>query len=240
VLTAVAGRLIRLFRGVMAKRSGSADELRRFDTVGSAFRYVAIVVVVLIAGTLVLDELGISVAPILATAGVAGLAIAFGAQSLLKDYFTGFFLLLEDQLRQGDIVEILGKAGEVEEVTLRYVRLRDGDGNVHFIPNGEIKQVVNRSRGFAYSMMDAAVAGHGDVEPAFAAMRSVGEAMRTDEKLGSVILADLEILGIERWELWGLSLRCRFKVVPEARDGVRREFFRRLVAEFEARQIRQP
>lgn len=236
----MAGRLIRVFRNVMAKRSSSPDELKRIGTVGSAFRYVSIVVVVLVAGTLVLNELGISVAPILATAGVAGLAVAFGAQSLLKDYFTGFFLLLEDQLREGDVVEILGKAGEVEEVTLRYVRLRDGDGNVHFIPNGEIKQVVNRSRGFAYSMIDAAIAGHQDVAPAFAAMRAVGETMRRDDRFGKLILEDLEIFGIERWELWGLSLRCRFKVVPEARDGVRREFFRRLVAEFEARQIRQP
>ena len=224
----------------MATRSSSPDELRRIGTVGNAFRYVSIVVVVLVAGTLVLNEMGISVAPILATAGVAGLAVAFGAQSLLKDYFTGFFLLLEDQLREGDVVEILGRAGEVEEVTLRYVRLRDGDGNVHFIPNGEIKQVVNRSRGFSYSMIDAAIAGHHDVEPAFAAMRAVGDAMRKDEKFGKVILEDLEIFGVERWELWGLSLRCRFKVIPEARDGVRREFFRRLVAEFEARQIKQP
>ena len=224
----------------MAGRSSSPDELRRIGTVGNAFRYVSIVVIVIVAGTLVLNELGISVAPILATAGVAGLAVAFGAQSLLKDYFTGFFLLLEDQLREGDVVEILGKAGEVEEVTLRYVRLRDGDGHVHFIPNGEIKQVVNRSRGFAYSMIDAAVAGHPEVESAFAAMRAVGESMRKDEQFGKVILEDLEIFGIERWELWGLSLRCRFKVIPEARDGVRREFFRRLVGEFEQRQIKTP
>ena len=240
LLTALAGRLIRLFRGVMARRSSSGDELRRIDTVGNAFRYVAIVVVVLVAGTLVLNELGISVAPILATAGVAGLAIAFGAQSLLKDYFTGFFLLLEDQLRQGDVVEILGKAGEVEEVTLRYVRLRDGDGNVHFIPNGEIKQVVNRTRSFSYAMMDIAIAGHHDVEPAIAAMRAVGEAMRKDEKFGAGILEDLEVFGIERWELWGLSLRCRFKVLPSARDGVRREFLRRMVAAFDEKQIKAP
>src|SRR5207253_4327105 len=106
-----------------------------------------------------------------------------GAQSLLKDYFTGFFLLLEDQLRQGDVVEILGRTGEVEEVTLRYVRLRDGDGNVHFIPNGEIKQVLNRSRGYSYAMIDVAIAGHHDVDPAIAAMRAVGIELRKDAEL---------------------------------------------------------
>ena len=137
-LQALAGRLIRVFRGYMASRTSAADELRRIDTVGNAFRYFASVIVVLVAGMLILNELGISIAPILATAGVAGIAIAFGAQSLIKDYFTGFFLLIEDQIRQGDVVEISGKSGEVEEVTLRYVRLRDNDGFVHFVPNGEI------------------------------------------------------------------------------------------------------
>ena len=102
--------------------------------------------VVLVAGMLVLGELGISVAPILATAGVAGIAIGFGAQSLIKDYFNGFFILVEDQIREGDVVEIVGKGGLVEEVTLRYVRLRDVDGHVHFVPNGEIKVVTNRTR----------------------------------------------------------------------------------------------
>jgi small conductance mechanosensitive channel len=111
VLQAVAGRIIRAFRGYMARRTSAGDELRRIDTVGTAFRYFATVIVVLVAGTLVLGELGISVAPILATAGVAGVAIGFGAQSLIKDYFTGFFLLLEDQIREGDVVEIIGRSG---------------------------------------------------------------------------------------------------------------------------------
>ena len=224
----------------MAKRAGGADELRRIDTVSSAFRYVASVIVVLVAGMLVLSELGISIAPVLATAGVAGIAIAFGAQSLIKDYFTGFFLLVEDQIRQGDVVEIAGKSGEVEEVTLRYVRLRDGDGYVHFIPNGEIKMVSNRTRGHAYATIDAAIQGHEYVEPACAAMREIGADMRKDETYGPKILADIEILGVERWELWGIVVRCRLKVLPFERDSVRREFTRRLIAEFDRRQIKSP
>jgi moderate conductance mechanosensitive channel len=240
VLQAIAGRIIRTFRGYMARRTSAADELRRIDTVGTAFRYFATVIVVLVAGTLVLGELGISVAPILATAGVAGVAIGFGAQSLIKDYFTGFFLLLEDQIREGDVVEIIGKAGEVEEVTLRYVRLRDGDGYVHFIPNGEIKSVVNRTRSHAYAMVDAAVLGHEFVDPGCEAMREVGAGLRKDPAYGPKILADVEVFGVERWELWGIGLRCRIKVLPHERDSVRREFTRRLVAEFERRGIKSP
>jgi small conductance mechanosensitive channel len=120
------------------------------------------------------------------------------------------------------------------------VRLRDGDGYVYFVPNGEIKLVVNRSRAFAFAMIDAAIRDHADIEPAFAAMREVGEALRKDPQLGSSILADLEIFGVERWELWGLGLRCRFKVLPYARDNVRREFLKRLSGAFEAKGVKSP
>ena len=240
VLQALAGRLVRAFRRVMERRTAASDELRRIDTVGTAIRYFATVIVALVAGTLILGELGISIAPILATAGVAGVAIGFGAQSLIKDYLSGFFLLLEDQIREGDVVELAGRVGEVEEVTLRYVRLRDGDGFVYFVPNGEIKLVVNRTRNFAYAMIDAAISGHHDVEPAFAAMREVGDALRKDPKLGPSVLDDVEIFGIERWELWGLGLRCRIKVLPRDRDNVRREFLRRLVGAFETHGVKTP
>jgi moderate conductance mechanosensitive channel len=238
---AIAGRLIRAFHRLVERRAGSGpDDLRRINTVSAVLRNVAVVVIVLIAGMLVLGEVGISVAPLLGAAGVAGLAIGFGAQSLIRDYFTGFFLLIEDQIREGDVVEIAGKAGEVEDVTLRYVRLRDGDGFVYFIPNGEIKMVINRTRAYAFSMIDAAILGHKDVDPALAAMREVGEAMRKDAKFGPVILGDLEIFGVERWELWGMGLRCRFKVLPSHRDAVRREFLKRLAGTFEVRGVKAP
>lgn len=111
-------------------------------------RYVATVIIVLITGMLVLSELGISIAPILASAGIVGIAVGFGAQSLIKDYFTGLFLLVENQLRVGDLVEVAGKAGVVEELTLRYIRLRDYEGSVHFIPSGAVVTVTTRSRNF--------------------------------------------------------------------------------------------
>jgi len=222
----------------MARRTSAAEELQRIDTVGSAFRYFATVVVVLVAGMLVLNELGISIAPILATAGVAGIAIAFGAQSLIKDYFTGFFLLIEDQIRQGDVVEIAGKAGEVEEVTLRYVRLRDGEGYVHFVPNGEIKVVVNRTRTHAFANVDVGVPANADFDAVFKAMRDVGAALRADAKFAPLTLGEVEVLGVERWELWGVLLRCRMKVLPHERDSVRREFTRRLALEFQKRGLK--
>lgn len=240
LLLAIARRLIRLFHTHMASRT-AADEITRIETLAQVFRYFATAVICVVAGTLVLDAVGISIAPVLATAGVAGLAIGFGAQSLIKDYFTGFFLLLEDQVRQGDIVEISGKAGQVEEVTLRYVRLRDGDGFVHFIPNGEIKLVTNRTRGFARAVVDVGIGYGVDVEKAMAVMREVGQTMRADEKWRSRLAADTEILGVEKLADSSVVLRAQLQVVPPSeRDNVKREFQKRLKKAFDERGIEIP
>jgi small conductance mechanosensitive channel len=240
LLQFVAGRLIRLFRGYMGRRTGP-DEVSRIETLARVFRYSAVVVIILVAGTLVLGELGISIAPILATAGVAGVAIGFGAQSLIKDYFTGFFLLLEDQLREGDVVEVAGKAGLVEEVTLRYVRLRDYDGHVHFVPNGEIKVVSNRTRGYAHAVIDVGVSYADDIDQAFAVLREVGQAMRADEKWAGKLAEEVEIAGVERLDNSAVVLRCRLKVVPAIEQwNVKREYLKRLKTAFEERGIEIP
>lgn len=224
----------------MARRT-VPDEIARVETLARVFRGTATIVIFVVAGTLVLDALGISIAPILATAGVAGLAIGFGAQSLIKDYFTGFFLLLEDQVRQGDIVEISGKAGVVEEVTLRYVRLRDGDGYVHFIPNGEIRLVSNRTRGFTRAVVDVGVGYGVDVEQALGVMREVGKAMRADAQWASRVADDIEILGVERLGDSAVVLRCQLRVMPPNEQwNVKREFQKRLKKAFDERGIEIP
>ena len=237
VLQRIATRLIAAFHHYMSDRLADRG---RIGTVEQALKYVATVLIVLVAGTLVLAELGISVVPIVATAGVAGIAIGFGAQSLIRDYFTGFFLLLEDQLRQGDVVEIAGRSGAVEELTLRYVRLRDFDGNLYFVPNSEIKVVLNRTRGYGQAVIDAVIKSSQKVEDAFQAMRDVGAALRRDPAFAPHILDEVEIAGIERWEHFGVFLRCRVKVAPLEQWRVRAEFLRRLKVAFEERGIQSP
>jgi small conductance mechanosensitive channel len=224
----------------MGRRTGP-DEIARVETLARVFRYAATIVIFIVAGTLVLDALGISVAPILATAGVAGVAIGFGAQSLIKDYFTGFFLLLEDQIRQGDVVEVAGKGGLVEEVTLRYVRLRDFDGHVHFVPNGEIKVVSNRTRGFAQAAIEVGVGYGVDIDQALGVMREVGAALRADAQWKSKLADDIEILGVERLDNSAVVLRCRLKVVPAIEQwNVKREFLKRLKKAYGERGIEIP
>jgi small conductance mechanosensitive channel len=240
VLQAVAARLIRVFRIYMSRRTG-ADEIGRVETLARVFRNAAAIVIVTLAGTLVLGELGVSVAPILATAGVAGIAIGFGAQSLIKDYFNGFFLLLDDQIRQGDVVEVADRGGLVEEVTLRYVRLRDLDGHVHFVPNGEIKVVTNRTREYATAVVEVGIAYREDPDEALAVMREVAGAMRADPDWSARIADELEVMGVEKWADSALILRARIRVVPPIQQwNVKREYLKRLKQAFDARDIEIP
>ncbi len=240
IAVGVMQRAIRLFRSRLTARMDDREAVKRAETLGRVFRYVVAVVITLVAGMMVLSEVGISLAPILGAAGVAGLAIGFGAQSLVKDFFSGFFILFEDQIRSGDVVRIAGHAGLVEEMTLRHTRLRDYDGNVHFVPNGSIDSVVNMSRGFAQAVMDIGVAYREDTDEVYAVMREVGVKMREDEVFGPRILDSLEIAGVEKWDDSAVVVRCRFKVVALEQWGVRREYLRRLKKAFDANGIEIP
>jgi small conductance mechanosensitive channel len=240
IVVAVLQRAVRAFRMRIASRLDDREAVKRAETLGRAFRYLVAVVVSLVAGMLVLAELGVSVAPILGAAGVVGLAVGFGAQSLVKDYFTGFFILLENQIRQGDVVKLGDHAGLVEEITLRFVRLRDYEGNVHFIPNGEVKTVVNMSRGFAQSVIDVGIAYREDTDEAMQVMQEVGAKMRADPAFAARLLDDLEIAGVERWDDSAVILRCRFRCAPLEQWSVRREFLRRLKHAFDAKGIEIP
>lgn len=237
---AFSHKLIRTFRIYVSRNLEDGEEVKRIATLGRVFRYTASVLITLITGTLILGELGISVAPILGAAGVVGVAVGFGAQSLIKDYFNGFFLLLENQMRQGDVVEAGGKAGVVEEITLRYTRMRDYDGNVHFVPNGSITTVTNMTRGFAHAVVDVGVAYREDIDAALEIMRSTGAELRADPAIGPKILEDVEIVGVEKWADSAVILRCRFKVAPIEQWTVRRQYLRRLKLAFDAAGIEIP
>jgi moderate conductance mechanosensitive channel len=240
LLIALLQRLVRTLRLRIAARLDGVDATRRAETLGRVARYLIALVVSALAVMMVLAEVGISLAPILGAAGVVGLAIGFGAQSLVKDYFTGFFLLFEDQIRTGDVVDIAGIGGLVEDITLRHVRLRDYDGHVHFVPNGLITTVTNKGRQYAQAVVDVGVAYRENVDEALAVMREVGAALRADAAFEARILGDIEIAGVERWDDSAVVLRCRFKVAPLAQWDVRRECLRRLKQAFDEHGIEIP
>lgn len=244
MLTLVAQHLInRLaprFREALASRQESAAGAQRVRTLSRVLRYTLTVVLTVVSALLILGEFGISVAPLLGAAGVAGIAVGFGAQSLVKDYFTGFFLLLENQIRIGDVIDAGGKVGAVEELTLRYLRLRDYGGNVHYIPNGQITVVTNMSVGFAYAVIDLGVAYGEDTDRVVEVIEEVGRQMREDASLGPRILGDLEIAGIDQWADSSVIIRCRFQVTPNEQWSIRREFLRRAKQAFDRQGIEIP
>ena len=241
VLTTVLQRGIRSFRIRLAARMADRESAKRAETLGRVVRYLVALVITLLAGMLVLGELGISVAPILGAAGVVGLAIGFGAQSLVKDYFTGFFLLLENQISTGDIVQLSSEhSGFVEEVTLRYVRLRDYDGRVHFVPNGQITSVINMTRGFSFAVLDIGVAYRENVDEVMAVMLDVAGGMRKEAPHAERILEDMEMAGVDQWSDSAVVIKARFKVVAMQQWNVKREYLRRLKLAFDERGIEIP
>jgi small conductance mechanosensitive channel len=233
----IVSRLLRLFRMRITANLAESADARRVETVTRVLRYIATAVISLIGSMLVLAELGVSIAPILGAAGVVGLAIGFGAQTLVKDYFSGFFLLLENQIARGDVVRIAGLAGLVEDVTLRYVKLRDYSGDVHYVPNGLIETVTNMARGHSFAVMDVGVAYREDLDEVFAVMRASADLLAQDPAFKTRILEPLEIAGVENWADSAVIVRCRFKVRPLEQWTVRREYLKRLKSAFDAQGI---
>jgi moderate conductance mechanosensitive channel len=240
IAISVLDRMVSVLRSRLAGRLDGAEGVRRAETLSRVIRYLIGVIVGAIAVMLVLGEVGVSLAPILGAAGVVGLAIGFGAQSLVKDYFTGFFVLFEDQIRTGDVVKIADHSGLVEDITLRHVRLRDYDGNVHYIPNNLITTVTNMSRNFAQAVVDIGVAYRENVDEVFEVMKAVGAGMRNDVVFGPKILGELEIAGVEQLGDSAVVLRSRFKTVALEQWTIKREYLRRLKAAFDEAGIELP
>jgi small conductance mechanosensitive channel len=235
----IAKKIIRSIEQKMAAHT-SLDDAKRIKTLSRVIRYITSVVIFSLTVMTVLSTIGIPIAPLIATAGVAGVAIGFGSQSLVKDYFTGFVMLIENQIRQGDVVEIVGKTGTVEEVTLRYIRLRDYEGVVHFVPNSAITVVTNRSRNFLYAVMDISVAYNTDLAHLNQTLRNVAKEMREDPKFVNIILDDLEIAGLDNFGESSIVVRCRIKVDTSSQMLVKREFQGRLKMAFEQEGIEIP
>ena len=175
----------------------STEREKRAATMAQIINTVARICVWTVAGLMIAREFGMDIGPILAGAGIAGLAIGFGAQSLVKDFFTGFFLLVEDQVRVGDVVSLGGQSGLVERITLRTTVLRDLSGTLHVIPNGHVDTVSNMTYGWSRALLSIGVSYYEDVDHVFAIIRKVGAELRADPEYANLITDDLEILGLD-------------------------------------------
>ena len=213
---------------------------KRAQTLGSMLRYVAVFAVLIVATITVLREFGIEIGPILAAAGIVGLAVGFGAQSLVKDVISGFFMLLEDQIRVGDVVQIAGKGGLVEKISLKTTILRDLAGNVHYVPNGHIDVVTNMTKDYSRYVFDIGVAYREDVDEVIQVVKEVDEELRNDPDYKDDILEPIEVLGLDQFANSAIIIRARTMTKPIKQWRVGREFNRRLKKKFDERNIEIP
>lgn len=195
---------------------------------------------VFVGAVVILGRLGVDTTPILAGAGIVGLAVGFGSQTLVKDLINGLFILFEESVRVGDWAQLGNNSGEVESVGLRTIRLRDLHGNVHVIPNSSINSVTNFSKEFSRSVMDIGVAYREDIDEVMAVLKELGEELRNDPEFRDSILSPLEVFGLDRFEDSAVIIRIRFVTKPLKQWGIRREFYRRMKRVFDERGIEIP
>ena len=193
-----------------------------------------------IGGIVILDRLGINTTPILAGAGIVGLAVGFGSQTLVKDLINGLFILFEESIRVGDYTDLGKNEGMVEAVGLRTIRLRDVSGDYHVVPNSSIETITNKSKEFSKAVIDIGVAYREDADEIMEIMREVGNEVREDPEYGPNILEDIEILGLQRFDDSAIVIRARMKTKPLKQWGLRREFNRRIKRIFDERGIEIP
>jgi len=242
------GRLLHLLLSrlplLVSRSDGSLAERlereKRVTTISRMMGWMITAVVMSIAGLMALRELEVNITPILTGAGIVGLAVGFGAQNLVRDVISGFFLILEDQVRVGDVVVINGKSGVVESIRLRTIVLRDFDGTAHIIPNGVINELSNHTKDYSYYVIELAVDYKEDVDRVVATLREVSRELEADPVFHDFILEPLEIVGVDAFADSGVILKMRIKTVPRQQWVVGRELRRRIKKAFDQCGIEIP
>jgi len=213
---------------------------KRAKTLGKIINSAGFVLIIGIALMMVMSEFNLDIMPIITGAGIAGLAIGFGAQNLVRDIISGFFLILEDQIRVGDVARINGIGGVVEAIKLRTTILRDLQGTVHIFPNGEINQVANLTKEYSYAVIDVGVAYKERVDDVMDVLKSIGEELYQDPAFSNLLMEPLEILGVDQFADSQVTIKIRIKTLPLKQWLVGRELRRRIKNTFDARGIEIP
>jgi small conductance mechanosensitive channel len=244
VLAVLALRLARLVASrltvFLARGKHDSESKKRADTLGGVIRWALHITVYIVAGMMVLKKLGLEIGPIIAAAGIVGLALGFGAQTLVQDVISGFFVLLEDQVRVGDVVSLNDKSGLVERITLRTIVLRDLSGNVHYVRNGQISVITNMTKDFSHYVFDVGVAYREDVDQVIQVLKGIDEDIRRDSAYRDDILAPLEVLGLDKFDSSAVVIKARIKTKPIQQWRVGREFNRRMKIKFDELGIEIP
>jgi small-conductance mechanosensitive channel len=220
--------------------SAQAARLARLRTLLPLIRTTLAITVAVVAGLMVLSEVGVNIGPLLAGAGIVGVAIGFGSQKLVQDVITGVFLLLENTMQVGDVVKVGDQSGVVESLSVRTIRLRTEDGSVVVLPFSAVTTVINMTRDYSRAVISVNIAADEDVDQVVDAMREMVREMREEDAWSTIILDELEVWGVDRITDTALQIKCRIMCTPFGRWPVGREFNRRLKARFQMVGIATP
>lgn len=231
-------KALRRFERLLVERGQSEGEVpseatKRAETLARLLRQGVVIVVWVIALLVILREIGVDIAPVLASAGVIGLAVGFGAQNLVRDVISGFFLILENQVRVGDVAVVNGTGGLVEAINFRTLVLRDLSGTVHVFPNGAVNTLANLTREWSAYVFDIGVAYEEDVDRVMTIMREVGADLRADPTFGPLLVDDVEVFGVDNFADSAVIIKGRLRTKPIKQWDVGREFRRRLKIAFD-------
>ena len=218
---------------VRSSRKARSSSINRADTLALSFQSVATTLILMACVLLVLQEAGLDVKTVLGGAAILGVAVAFGAQNLMRDYFTGFMMLLEDQYELGDLVTIGNLTGIVERVNMRVTTLRDLEGRVHFIPNGQIGSLTNRTYDWARALVEVPVGPEEDVDRVMALLLEIARGLKADPAWAQNIVDDPVMLGVDRFTESGVLIKLMLKTEPARMFAVRREMLRRVKKAFD-------
>jgi small conductance mechanosensitive channel len=213
------------------------EQRRRAVTLANVFRSAGLVVILVVGGLLTLEEFGVDITPLLAGASIVGLAIGLGSQTLVRDMIGGLFILLEDQYHVGDTIRVGGVSGVVEQITLRTTHLRDADGTVHMVPNGDIRIVSNATSGWSRAMVDVRASNDRPLSVIEDAVRAAVDATNLDAAIKPLLLEPLTFSGVESLEADAVRLRVTAKTMPGQQETVNRALRLRVREQFEARKI---
>lgn len=230
-------------RGVLPDRmdfSNAARRKQRAATMAGVVKSIITGLVVITIMTMILSELGVNIAPIIASAGIVGLALSFGAQSLVKDFVSGIFIFLEDQYGVGDVVDLGEANGSVEAVTLRMTRLRDINGTVWYVPNGEILRVGNKSQNWSRAVIDVGVGYGEDLVRVQQVLREIAHDLWDDDEFRDVIIEEPEVTGVEMLAADAVTVRVMVKTAPLEQWAVARALRQRIKARFDHEGIEIP
>ncbi len=217
-----------------------SESEKRVETIVRLIKQACLIAVWLTFGLVIIREFGVDIGPIIASAGVVGLAIGFGAQNLVRDIISGFFIILENQIRVGDVAILNGTGGLVEKINFRTTVLRDLGGVVHIFPNGVITTLSNLTNGWSAYVFDIGVAYKENTDHVIEIMQAVGKTLQADEKFGKSMLEDLEVFGVDKFDDSSIVIKGRIKTKPIKQWEVGREFLRRVKYAFDENNIEIP